>query len=161
MLSAILSKEDCKSCRLCCYLEKKEYNELMAFTIFEMQSAKKLKDVHFSCIDNFYFIDIDNENAKINENNYFECPYHNDDEGCILYSNKPLVCKLWPFAVMSENAKVGIYLSNECKKVNESGFKYLKKFVDDNLFEFILDNIKNNKIHILEKNDDYVLIREI
>lgn len=161
MLSKILSKDDCKKCRLCCYLEKKEYDELMSFTKLEMEYAKKQKEVHFKNIGNFYFIDIEKENAKINTNNYFECPYHSDDVGCTLSAKKPLACKLWPFAVMSDDGVDGIHLSKECKIINEKGLTIIKKFVNDDLYKFIIDKIKCNEIHILEKNDDYMLIREI
>ena len=161
MLSAILSHDDCKKCRLCCYLEKYEYDELMSFTYEEMMTAKNEKKVHFIEHQKFYFIDIEKENVKTNAKSYFECPYHNDECGCMLYDKKPLSCKLWPFAIMRDNNEIGIYLSKECIVLKNKTMNEINNFIMTSLYDFLYKKVKNSEIHILPKNDDYVLIKEL
>ncbi len=88
-----------------------------------------------------------NESAKIileNQNDSFFCPCLNISSGrCIIYSDRPFDCRLYPFLLVRKNKDVYLAVDKKCPYVNRL-LKSVKMF----LYKFYLKNFLRSKAFV-------------
>lgn len=111
MLSKLLSKEDCKNCRICCSFDSFDIWETPV--VSEQLRNRILDDypeLRFIKKDDCYLFRMEKEPG---EDLYF-CSVLDRSKGCVLGDDKPFDCKIWPFRIMDLNGTRVITLSPVC-----------------------------------------------
>jgi len=148
MLSKILSKSDCASCRFCCSFRKSSLWETPIFTKENIDAinndpksnAGSLKT--FSYFDQIYAgYDLYNDYLTDDPSEEVKCPYLSSS-GCILdQDEKPWDCKIWPLRVMRKNdGTIVIALTPTCPSINKQPLTRISDLTNtelsDQLFEY-------------------------
>lgn len=116
MLSKILSKETCATCRICCVFDKED--------IWEAPVGVKIKN---EPKDGLFYC------SELSEN------------GCKLGQNKPFECSIWPFRIMEYNNNYVITVSPVCPSIYALPINKVMDFVkeeklDDYIFSYAKDH---------------------
>jgi len=138
MLSGILKKEDCASCRFCCAFKRTSLWEVPVFTKENIESIKQDPDLDSSVLnvtesDGYIKATYDLSSNYKTDNPLEEapCPYLGKN-GCILTdSEKPWDCKIWPLRVMNKDNEKVIALTPTCPSINKLELKDVKDYVDE------------------------------
>jgi len=99
MLSKILSKSDCASCKFCCSFRRQSLWESPIFEKEKMEKLKKLyPDVKFKNQGKFSFtFDISDKYKTDDSEEEAPCPFLDSKKGCKLPPDlKPFDCSIWP-----------------------------------------------------------------
>lgn len=165
MLSKILSREECASCKFCCSFRKQSLWETPIFNEEIKQKIDKLyPDVKFREIktlegkSRYYTIDLFDSYKTDNPEEEVKCPFLEDGKGCILSAElKPFDCSIWPLRVMKkpQSEKNILSLTPTCQAINKIPFEKLKSFVNDELRIKILEYAKNNPEIIKEYKEGF------
>ncbi len=150
MLSGILKKEDCASCRFCCAFKRTSLWEVPVFTKENIESIKQNPDLDSSVLnvtesDGYIKATYDLSSNYKTDNPLEEapCPYLGKN-GCILSdSEKPWDCKIWPLRVMNKDNEKVIALTPTCPSINKLDINDVKTYVDgirDDLLEYALEH---------------------
>ena len=137
MLSGILKKEDCASCRFCCAFKRTSLWEVPIFTKENIESIKQDPDLDSSALnvtesDGYIKATYDLSSNYKTDNPLEEapCPYLGKN-GCILSgSEKPWDCKIWPLRVMNKDNEKVIALTPTCPSINKLELKDVRDYVD-------------------------------
>lgn len=160
MLSKILSKSDCASCKFCCSFRRQS---LWETPLFSKELAATLKK-EFPHAD---FIPRGKDSFTINllplyKTNDSEeevpCPFLDTTQGCILPKDKkPFDCSIWPLrAVKTSEGKIKVKLTSTCPAINRLPLEAVKEFVEQGLGEKILGEAKANPDMVKEDSEFFV-----
>lgn len=162
MLSNILSKEECASCRFCCSFRRQSAWETPLFTkekIDELKKkygefdVKKYGDSYTLELSNIYKTDSEDEEAP--------CPFLDVQKGCILSEeDKPFDCKIWPLRVMENNGRRQIVLTPTCPSINKKPVDEVKKMVKGGLAQKIFEYADNMPDMVKEYRESYIYITD-
>ena len=151
MLSSILKKSDCASCKFCCSFRRQS---LWETPIFDAESVEKLKKIYpavkFRKAGNTSFtFDISDQYKTDDSQEEAACPFLDTKSGCILPSDlKPFDCSIWPFrAVKSKDdtaGKVQVALTPTCPAINKVAREKITNLIDSGLGKKILDYAENH-----------------
>lgn len=143
MLSKILKKSDCASCRFCCSFRRKS---LWETPLFDCETKERLEKkfplARFRPVGkNSFTIDL-SEGYKTDEpEEEAACPFLNSEKGCVLSEEeKPFDCKIWPLRAVrkSSGGKIFVALTKTCPAVNRLPFSEVQSLVKSGLGEKIL-----------------------
>ncbi len=114
MLSKILSKAECANCRICCSFDSYDIWETPVVTDEIMQRSLQIDPrVRFSDISGARLFRMEREPDR----DLYFCPMLDHEKGCLLGSNKPFDCKIWPLRIMRFEGRRVIVLSPVCPTI--------------------------------------------
>lgn len=115
MLGGLLSREECAECRICCSFTSYDIWETPLIT---PELAEKILSVkpeqEFISREGCYILKMQKEPDK----DLFYCSLLDHRKGCILGTEKPFDCRIWPFRVMSLEGRRVITVSPVCPVVS-------------------------------------------
>ena len=184
MLSRILSKEQCASCKFCCSFRRQSLWETPLFDEDQMKAVlEKYPDVEFTEVSSF----VGSGNSKGNENSNpgnagnskdtkkiytvklydryktddpneeAACPFLDTTKGCILPKDlKPFDCSIWPLRAVRSDDKVKVVLTPTCSAINKIPLEDVKKFVREELKDTILKYAESHPGIIKDDSDFFV-----
>ena len=141
MLSELMSKETCASCRYCCSFKRTSLWEVPAFpedVIKKMtyQSANPEEEV--------------------------PCPYLDRSVGCTLgETDKPFECKLWPFRVMRKGGHLLMTISIACPSIMTWELEQLRSYAQEKLKKPVRAYVDEHPEIVKDMMDGYIALIEI
>ncbi len=164
MLSGILKKEDCASCRFCCAFRRTSLWEVPVFTKENIEAIKQNHDLDSSVLNanescGYIKATYDLSNNYKTDDAFEEapCPYLGKN-GCILSDNeKPWDCKIWPLRVMKKDNEIFIALTPTCPSISKLDINEVKNYVDT-IRDDILEYAKEHPFLIKEYRADFPLV---
>ncbi len=113
MLKKLLSASDCKKCQICCEFDD---DDLWEAPIISKQLKHDIlenyPDTKFTEFNGNTILDMDKTNDD------YVCSMLDRKTGCILGSDKPFDCQIWPFRIMNFNGQRVITVSPVCPVVS-------------------------------------------
>lgn len=150
MLTEILSREECARCRICCCFDS--YDIWEAPVISDELSRKILHDINpkqeFVRKGKSYVMKMQKEQDE----DLYYCSVLDHSKGCLLGTEKPFDCSIWPLRVMRFEGKRVIALSPVCPAL-------MKKPVGDVVN--IAKNLSEKIFSEADKNPDLVKNYEV
>lgn len=111
MLSEMLSKDDCKNCRICCSFDSSDIWETPVITEeLRRDILDSYPEMRFVKKDDCYLFRMEKEEDE----DLYYCSVLDHENGCVLGENKPFDCKIWPLRIMDLNGSRVITLSPVC-----------------------------------------------
>ena len=129
MLHEILPPEKCANCKGCCYFDKEDAWEAPA----PLQRPTEETNWHMNCV-------------------------HLGEDGCVLGSDKPIECSMYPFRVMRFGLRNVIALCTYCTAVCELPLTHILRFVERKANQFVALAEDNPSI-IKEYTDNYIILK--
>lgn len=132
----------CINCGICCgdtnakkrhiLILKEEANQI------SIKTGKKISDFASICIAKSpYFF-------EMNKNDYDKCVFLSLNNKCCIYSDRPLVCRFYPFELVDQINKIHKFcFTDECPGINQG--KLLDKKYFSGLFELAKNRFQNQK----------------
>ncbi len=133
MLNKILSKKACSNCRLCCIFDLYDLWETPVFSadMCRKITAARPGTAFISCEGGFVF-----KPDKLSDEQTFTCPALSEN-GCILGDEKPFVCRIFPYRIMSLGNRQVIALASDCKELFERPLSQLTGLLKEGLADEI------------------------
>ena len=157
MLSSILKKSDCASCKFCCSFRRQS---LWETPIFSNDTAQKLQapfpQARFRQTgSNSQTIDLSHLYKTDDPNEEALCPFLDSKNGCSLPPElKPFDCSIWPFrAVRTNENNIAVALTPTCPAINKVPVEKIKALLDSGLRQKIIDYAKAHPDIIKEQTD--------
>ncbi|MDE7094188.1 MAG: hypothetical protein K2O52_04685 [Oscillospiraceae bacterium] len=142
MLTKLLSRNTCAECKLCCIFSR--YNILDTPVLspeIRKECEQLLPDIKFiSKGKESYLFRMD----LTEEQDLFSCPLLNPESGCMLGTEKPFDCQIWPFEITEINHKIAITISNLCDVMMQQPIYVLIDFLKQGLAEKIFSYAEQN-----------------
>ncbi len=135
MLTKLLSRATCAECRLCCIFDRYSIWETPVISPeLRRKIETLLPDAEFiSKGEESYIFRI----RELEENDLFTCPMLDPAKGCLLGTEKPFDCQIYPFQVTEIDNRQAIILSTLCETVAELSVNVLMKFLKEGTAEII------------------------
>ena len=162
MLSAILNKSDCASCKFCCSFRRQSLWETPLFSKEDAeQMAKLFPNAHFRSVGNSSVtIDLSMLYKTDDPEEEVPCPFLDSKNGCSLPAElKPFDCSIWPFRAVRVENKVSVALTPTCPAVNKVPKEKIQELLARGLGKKILDYAAANPDIIKEKTGLLNLLR--
>lgn len=157
MLSSILKKSDCASCKFCCSFRRQSLWETPVFSIEEAQKLKELfPQAKFKPSGSSSMtIDLTKLYKTNNPNEEAACPFLDSSKGCCLPPEiKPFDCSIWPFrAVRIQKDKLAVALTPTCPAINKLSRQKILRLLESGLGQKIIDYAQKHPDIIKEKTD--------
>lgn len=135
MLKKLLSSDECAKCKICCSFDSYDLWETPVITRDKanqiMQDFKPDQD--FVKKDDHFLLKM----KKEPEVDLYYCSLLDHEKGCILGSEKPFDCRIWPFRIMALNDTKVITLSPICPVVSKRPIEEIMKVcaeISDEIF---------------------------
>lgn len=149
MLSKILKKSDCASCRFCCSFRRQS---LWETPLFDRETKKclekKFPHARFRPAgENSFTPDLSAGYRTDDPDEEAVCPFLNSVTGCVLSDEeKPFDCKIWPLRAVRKSAggKIFVALTTTCPAVNRLPFSEVQSLVKSGLGGKILSYASAN-----------------
>ena len=157
MLSAILKKSDCASCKFCCSFRRQS---LWETPVFSKEVAQQLKaafpDAKFRRVGKSSMtIDLEKLYKTNDPEEEVPCPFLDSKKGCCLPPDlKPFDCSIWPFrAVEDKYHKISVALTPTCPAINKVPREKIIALLQSGLGEKIIAYAGQNPDIIKESSD--------
>ncbi len=113
MLSQYIKKEKCHACQFCCRFRNSNLWDVPLFTDKDKSKLeKKYTYIHWKKVSKLW------TPMLVKENDFFDCPFLDHDNGCMLGKSKPFDCAIWPFYVMNKNGNIVLAQCYDCEIIN-------------------------------------------
>ena len=157
MLSSILKKSDCASCKFCCSFRRQS---LWETPVFSKETAEQLKQI----CPTAKFRPVGKQSMTIELSHLYKtddpdeevpCPFLNSSNGCVLTPKlKPFDCSIWPFrAVRVSDGKLSVALTPTCPAINKVPREKITELVQSGLGKKILDYAEQNPDIVKESSE--------
>ena len=162
MLSTILAKSDCATCKFCCSFRR---TSLWETPIFSEADLSKLKELYPTAkfrpaencgnSNNSYTFDISDQYKTNDPEEEAPCPFLDPNRGCTLPADlKPFECKIWPLrAVRQPDASLAVALTPTCPAINKVPLQKVRDLAASGLGQKILDYAANHPDMVKEYSD--------
>ncbi len=161
MLSSILKKSDCASCKFCCSFRRQSLWETPVFSKEVAEQLQKLfPKAHFKAVGkSSVTIDLSMLYKTNNSEEEVPCPFLDLSEGCLLPPElKPFDCSIWPFrAVQVDDNNVSVALTPTCPSINKVPREKILELLDSGLRDKILKYAEMYP-DIIKKNSEFFLV---
>lgn len=117
MLSKILKKKTCASCRFCCVFSRKSLWEVPNFSIEKLEELEKyaVNPPIFTKENGALFLHLEQLYKTNSPDEVVPCSFLDEKSGCTLPNElKPLQCKIWPFRIVKRNGKNLLVFETTC-----------------------------------------------
>lgn len=163
MLSSILKKSDCASCKFCCSFRRQSlwetpvFSKAVAEELHKLYPAAQFRPVGKSSMT----IELSHLYKTNNPDEEVPCPFLDSKNGCCLPPKlKPFDCSIWPFrAVRVNQNEIKVLLTPTCPTINkvprEKIIALLKQGLGQKILEFAASNpdiIKDNSDFFVDLN---------
>lgn len=154
MLSSILKKSDCASCKFCCSFRRQS---LWETPLFSKETAEKLGKLfpaaRFRPVGKSSMtIDLSNLYKTEDPEEEAPCPFLDSKNGCLLPPElKPFDCSIWPFRAVRVENKIRVGLTPTCPAINKVPQEKIVELLDSGLGKKILDYAASNPDIIKEQ----------
>ncbi len=156
MISGLLSKAECASCKFCCIFDKYDLWETPVIN-------SELRDTIIDILPETAFVKRGESyllRMNADDNGIYHCPMLRSDIGCLLSDKKPFDCRIWPFRVMRLEGYLAITVSNVCKTVYNKPLSEVMSELDrNNLADRIFDEAFKNPDIIKNYENGYPILR--
>lgn len=162
MLSKILSKDECASCKFCCAFRRQSAWETPIFTEEQVNRLKvqygdfpikKYKDSYTLDLSGIYQTDSEEEEAP--------CPFLDVKKGCILEeADKPFDCKIWPLRVMERNGRRVLMLTPTCPSINKKPVEEIIQLAEQGLAKKIFAYADTMPDMVKEYRENFIKIAD-
>ena len=160
MLSSILSKQSCASCKFCCSFRRQS---LWETPLFAPEVVEKLsRPNEYGVVGEFrdgqvvlggYRTDDPEEEVP--------CTFLDPQKGCILKGeDKPFDCSIWPLRIMNKDGKLVIALTPTCSAIGAVPSQALVELVQGGLGEKIFEYAKTHSYIIKEYHQGFPVFQE-
>lgn len=106
-----------------------------------------------------YQIDLSDKYKTDDPEEEVACPYLVDGKGCNLDNeHKPFDCKIWPLRVMDKEGELVIALTPTCPAINKVGVAKVRKLVNEELRELIMEYAKTHPAIIKKYREGFTVI---
>lgn len=140
MLKNILSPQTCAECRICCGFDDDDIWETPVISDeTKMLISSTKPETEFLPYRNSSLMKM----LPADEDGIYPCPMLSV-EGCILGSEKPFDCRIWPFRVMKLESSLVLTVSPVCPHVPETPLSELMKFVADGFAEKVFSEAERS-----------------
>ena len=157
MLSSILKKSDCASCKFCCSFRRQSLWETPVFTKENAEELQKFfPHVQFrSAGSSSKTPDLSLLYKTNNPDEEAACPFLDREKGCSLPPElKPFDCSIWPFRAVRVGAQeIAVALTPTCPVFNKSSREKIIGLLQSGLGQKIIDYAKENPDIIKESSD--------
>ena len=142
MLTKLLSRATCAECQLCCVFD--------GYSIWETPViSPEIRQKIESILPDVEFISKGNESyifriRELDENDLFACPLLDPAKGCLLGTEKPFDCQIYPFQVTEVGNRQAIILSTLCEAVAKENVCTLLNFLKEGIAEKIFSYAKQH-----------------
>ena len=159
MLSPILAKSTCATCKFCCSFRRQSLWETPIFDKATMQKLSKLypstKFRPAGPSGHSYTFDISGNYRTQDPEEEALCPFLNPNNGCALPPElKPFDCKIWPLrAVRQPDSTIAVALTPTCPAINKVPLEQVKQLAASGLGQQILDHAAEHPDIIKEPTD--------
>jgi len=168
MLSKVLSKSSCASCKFCCSFRRQS---LWETPLFSQETVDKLsRENEYGVVGEFRMFQTAQGECfgrLILENNYctddpeeeVPCTFLDPRKGCILKGeDKPFDCSIWPLRIMDKNGELVIALTPTCPTIGATPSKDLVELVKSELGQKICEYAKTHPYIIKEYREKFPII---
>lgn len=135
MLTKLLSRSTCANCKLCCIFNGYDIWETPVLSQeIRNQCEQLLPETEFiskGCESYLFRI------RQTNEQDIFPCPLLNPETGCMLGTEKPFDCQIWPFQITKIDHQEAITISTLCEPMMQQPIGVLIDFLKQELAEKI------------------------
>lgn len=161
MLSQILSKSDCASCKFCCSFRRQSLWETPLFYEEDLEKIKKLfpsvKFIKTGASDaKAYTFDISGNYKTSSPEEEAPCPFLDSRSGCLLPAElKPFDCKIWPLRVVNlpKDNQPAVVLTPTCPAINKVPFEKVTSLAKGGIGKIILEYAKKHPQMIKEYSE--------
>ena len=123
MLSKLLSKSDCASCRICCeFCNEDKWETPVVTDELKEYILEKFPEATFENYGGNRIMGVRQE-----DNDLFACLMLDREKGCRLGDNKPFDCRIWPFRLMNFCGRLVITVSPVCPTMSGKPLSELQK----------------------------------
>ena len=156
MLSSILKKSDCASCKFCCSFRRQS---LWETPVFKKETAEQLAKlfpkVKFRPAGSTSVtVDLFDQYKTTNPDEEVPCPFLDKEQGCVLLPElKPFDCSIWPFRAVRVNKQTAVALTPTCPVFNKAPKEKLISLLQSGLGQKIIDYANENPDIIKESSD--------
>ena len=160
MLSSILKKSDCASCKFCCSFRRQS---LWETPVFSKETAEELKKIcpeakfrpvgkSSMTIELLHLYKTNNPDEEV------PCPFLDSKNGCCLPPKlKPFDCSIWPFrAVRVNQNEKKVLLTPTCPTINKVPREKIIALLKQGLGQKILEYAASNPDIIKDNSDFFV-----
>ncbi|MDE6004942.1 MAG: hypothetical protein K2G88_06105 [Oscillospiraceae bacterium] len=142
MLTKLLSRNTCAECKLCCIFSR---YDILETPVLSPEIRKKCEQL----LPEIKFISKGKESYLFRMNlteqqDLFSCPLLNSETGCILGTEKPFDCQIWPFQITKINHQEAIIISTLCESMMQQPIGVLIDFLKQDLAEKIFSYAEQN-----------------
>ena len=167
MLTSVLSKNTCASCKFCCSFRRQS---LWETPLFPPEVAEKLsKPNEYGVVGEFAQAGRDVQDARrlVLEDKYrtaepeeeVPCTFLDPQKGCILKGeDKPFYCSIWPLRIMDKGGKLVIALTPTCPAIGAVPNQALIDLVKNGLGEQIFEYAKAHPYIIKEYREGFPVV---
>ncbi len=110
MIGAVLARETCIACKNCCWYTDADVWDAPGFTKDELERAKRFSAAPIYEDHGLFFFKMEKHQGQ------YTCPLL-CETGCLLGSEKPFKCAIWPLYAVHIDSHVALAVSNECPPV--------------------------------------------
>ncbi len=117
MLSKILEKKTCASCKFCCVFSRKSLWEVPNFPIEKLEELQKyaVTSPLFTKGNGALSLHLKQLYKTNSPDEVVPCSFLDEKSGCTLPNElKPLQCKIWPFRVIKKDGKNLLVFETTC-----------------------------------------------
>ena len=163
MLSSILAKSTCATCKFCCSFRRQS---LWETPIFDEETMKKLQELYpsakFHPAENSghsYTFDISDAYKTQDPEEEALCPFLDPNHGCALPPElKPFDCKIWPLRAVQHpepdnSKKLAVALTPTCPAINKVPLERVRELAESGLGQQILDYAASHPDIIKESSE--------
>jgi len=138
MLTKLLSRASCADCKECCVFSCYDIWEQPALSPENYQKARQLlPDAEFIPKGKQSFLFRIQEKDMLKNSDLFLCPLLDTEKGCLLGTEKPFECQIYPFQVTELNHRLAIMLSPLCEVMIQQPIGILLEVLKTELAEKI------------------------
>ena len=146
LLSPLLKKSDCATCKFCCSFRRQSLWETPVFDKETLQELQRLfPQAKFRPAgegQSSWTFDISADYKTDDQEEEAVCPFLNSQNGCALPPElKPFDCKIWPLRVvrLPDSKELAVVLTPTCPAINKVPLEKLKELVNSGLEKTILE----------------------
>ncbi len=142
MLTKLLSRDTCAGCRLCCVFDRYDVWETPVLSKAVKEKAQALlPDAEFvSKGEKSFLFRI----RELDEDDLFRCPLLDPAKGCMLGTEKPFDCQIWPYRIMELDGRQAITIAPICDAMAAQPLGTLVAFLKEGLADTIFNYAAQN-----------------
>ena len=147
MLTQLLRRETCAACRSCCWFNSYDiWSTPVLNGETRLKAEALLPDAKFlQKGENAWVFRIEELDAEDN----FPCPLLDPDKGCMLGTDKPFTCSLWPVQIMEIGGRQAITLSPLCAEIQKQPLAAILSFIKEELADRVFAYAAAHPLEVL------------